>query len=106
MSYRVTTHDIGKITLNEKDTVRSVLQNISVILRTRLGTVPLYRQFGTNYDFLDKPITVASPIIYADIKEAIEEFEPRAEVISINFIINPEKPGALIPEVEVNISDE
>lgn len=106
MSYRVTVHDIGKIVLNETDTVKSVLQNISVILRTRLGTVPLYRQFGTNYDFLDKPVNVASPIIYADIKEAIEEFEPRAEVVSTRFKIHPERPGVLIPEVEVNIKDE
>lgn len=106
MSYRVTTQDIGSITLNETDTVRSVLQNISIILRTRLGTVPLYRQFGTNYDFLDKPLNAASPMIYAEIKEAIEEFEPRAEVLSIRFIIHPDKPGVLIPEVEVMITDE
>lgn len=104
MSYRVTTQNIGRIVLNEVDEIRSVLQNVSIILRTWRGTVPLYRQFGTDFNFLDKPLNVASPIIYADIKEAIEEFEPRAEVVSIRFIINPDHPGALIPEVEVMIS--
>lgn len=45
MSYKVTASDIGAVQLNETDTVRSVLQNIAIILSTRQGTCPLYRGF-------------------------------------------------------------
>ena len=45
MSYKVTAADIGAVQLNETDTVRSVLQNIAIILSTRQGTCPLYRGF-------------------------------------------------------------
>ena len=34
MSYKVTASDIGAVQLNETDTVRSVLQNIAIILST------------------------------------------------------------------------
>lgn len=37
MSYKVTASDIGAVQLNETDTVRSVLQNIAIILSTRAG---------------------------------------------------------------------
>lgn len=40
MSYKVTASDIGAVQLNETDTVRSVLQNIAIILSTRQGTCP------------------------------------------------------------------
>ena len=46
MSYKVTAADIGAVQLNETDTVRSVLQNIAIILSTRQGTCPLYPGFG------------------------------------------------------------
>ncbi len=56
MSYKVTASDIGAVQLNETDTVRSVLQNIAIILSTRQGTCPLYRGFGLPQKFVDKPL--------------------------------------------------
>jgi hypothetical protein len=41
MSYFVSSRDLSKITLNETDPVKSVLQNIRMILTTRQLTVPL-----------------------------------------------------------------
>ena len=41
------------VALNETDTVKSVLQNIAIILRTRRGSCPLYREFGLPMEFLD-----------------------------------------------------
>ena len=105
MPYIVST-DIQRISLNEKNTITSVLQNVSIILRTRLGTVPLYREFGVSNSYLDRPVVVAEPLLYAEIKEAIEQYEPRAEVIDISFAQDPEMQGVLIPTVEVNIISE
>lgn len=103
MAITVGIHDLSKITLGENDLVHSVMQNIRTILRTPKFTVPLYREFGLDYNFLDSPVTVASPILYAEVKEAIEEYEPRCEVVEIAFVIDKLNPGALSPEVEVEI---
>ena len=73
MSYKVTASDIGAVQLNETDTVRSVLQNIAIILSTRQGTCPLYRGFGLPQKFVDKPLPVAMPMMYSEVKEAVEE---------------------------------
>ena len=97
MSYKVTASDIGAVQLNETDTVRSVLQK---------GTCPLYRGFGLPQKFVDKPLPVAMPMMYSEVKEAVEEYEPRAEVVNVTFAADRNAPGRLIPTVEVNIINE
>jgi len=105
MSYLVSSRDIGKIKLLESDTVTSVMQNIAIILSTKRGTVPLYREFGLPMNFVDKPIPVAKALAVAEITEAIAEFEPRARLKDITFEIDEDVPGKLIPTVEVEIND-
>lgn len=105
MRYTVTATDLTEIRFNETDTVSSVLQNIAIILRSRRGTVPLYRQFGLAQSFLDRPAPVARALIYREIKDAIDEFEPRAEVVDITFAEDRDTPGRLIPTVEVEIHE-
>lgn len=92
------------VTLNETDTVKSVLQNIAIILRTRRGSCPLYREFGLPMDFLDRPQPVAKAMAIAAIKEAVETFEPRVTVEDISFEEDANIPGILIPIVEVSIN--
>lgn len=106
MSYKVSETDLSVIRLNETDTVRSVLQNIAVILSTRKGTVPLYRSFGLNMDLLDKPVPVAKVMMIAEVREAVETWEPRATVVGVSFSEDPARPGTLIPTVEVEIDRE
>lgn len=91
------------LTLNETDPAASVLQNVAIILATRRGSCPLYRDFGISMDFLDRPMPVAKTLAYAEIKEAIETYEPRAQVVNVTFEESPEHPGQLKPVVEVNI---
>ena len=80
MSYKVTASDIGAVQLNETDTVRSVLQNIAIILSTRQGTCPLYRGFGLPQKFVDKPLPVAMPMMYSEVKEEIGRASCRERV--------------------------
>lgn len=105
MSYKVSPDDLGALRLNEVDTVTSILQNIAIILATRQGTVPLYRGFGLPQKFVDKPIPVAKALLYAEVKEALEEYEPRAEIVGITFREDTAHPGWLIPTVEVEINE-
>lgn len=103
MSYYISQKDLSTIQLNEKDKTASILQNIAVILSTLQKSVPMYREFGLPMKFLDKPLPVAKSLAYAEIKEAIEEFEPRAKVLSINFEVDAAIPGKLISTVEVEL---
>lgn len=104
MTYKVSSGDLSEITLNESDTVRSVLQNIAIILATQQGTVPLYRDFGLPMRFLDKPMQIAKPMIVAEVKEAIEDWEPRATFVGVEFTETATAPGQLGVTVEVEIN--
>ena len=104
--YVVSPMDYSRITLQETDTVQSILQNIAVILRTYTGTCPLYRDFGITADYLDRPIPVAKTMMIADIRDAINEWEPRAGVLGITFTEDTNLPGRLIPTVEVEINGQ
>ena len=106
MTYKVTAADLNGLQMNVTDTVASVIQNVAVILATRKGDVPLYRDFGLSQTFVDKPIPAARVLLYAEVKEAVEQYEPRAEVVDITFQEDRSAPGRLIPTVEVEIINE
>ena len=106
MSYTVSATDLGRLRFSELETVNSVLQNIAVILSTPKGTVPLYRDFGLDWKYLDKPMPVAKVLMISEVREAIERWEPRATVLEVSSPVDPAQPGILIPTVEVEISLE
>lgn len=104
MAYTVKAYALEKINLAPEDTTEEVLQNVAVILSTPKFSVPLERGLGLAQRFLDKPISAAQSILISEVLEAIEEFEPRAEVENVTFELG-ERPGTLIPIVEVKIID-
>jgi len=106
MSYLVNTKDNLEISLNEKNTVKSVLQNIKIILLTRQFSVPLYRDFGLPMQFLDRPLVASKALLITEIKDAISEFEPRAKILDIKVETDLSVPGKLNAIVEVDIEDE
>ena len=106
MSYTVSATDLSRLRFGETDTVNSVLHNIAVILATPRGTVPLYRDFGLDMTFLDKPVPVAKVLMVAPVREAVERWEPPARVLNVSFQTDPSQPGTLIPTVEVEINAE
>ncbi len=100
MTYQITPGSLGPLQLNETDTVASVLQNVGIILSTREGTVPLYRDFGISPEYMHKPIPAAKALLHAEIKEKVERYEPRVSVVSVSF---DETGTGLIPTLEVEI---
>lgn len=104
MSYTVSASRRKGIVLNEPDRTESILQNISLLLQTWQGDVPLYREFGLPMQFVDRPMNTAAPVMIVEIREAIQRFEPRAELVAVRF--THDASGVLIPEVEVNIINE
>ena len=86
-----------------------ILQNVRTILSTRKGTVPLDRDFGLSWDYLDAPIQVSAMMLRAEIIQALAEYEPRVTVKSVDFTQDKTATmdGVLIPTVKVvlNIED-
>ncbi len=106
MRMKVSAYSLEKISLIEPDRVKSIIQNVSIILRTIAGTVPLYREFGVDRDMLDRPLPVAKAMMTTRVREAVERFEPRVIVRSVTCQEDSSVPGRLIPTVEVEIEDE
>lgn len=103
MSYTVKTGVEPDISLCENDITASILQNVALIINTRKGTVPLYRDFGLKMDYLDKPANIAATLAAQDVQAAIDEYEPRAKVRAVNAECDAE--GKLIISVEVDINE-
>ncbi len=89
-------------TFLENDTVKSVVQNIALLLNTRKGTVPMYREFGLPMEFIDKPTDIAETMAVLEISEAVEEFEPRAKLKDLTITKTEEGAMAVIVEVTIN----
>lgn len=81
-----------------------VAQNIRVLLETVKYDVPLVRDMGLDADYLHKPQPVAETLLYQSIADAIETYEPRAELVDIDFSVDAES-GAIISVVEVDINE-
>lgn len=81
--------------------IESIKQNIQVICSTIAGTVPLDRGLGVSGDIADRPYPVAQALSVNELLAAIADFEPRAEVISIDFESNAEdaEQGRLLPVI-------
>ena len=100
MRYKVSLENMGSLRLNEPDRTRSILQNVAIVIGTWKGSVPLYRAFGVSSEFMHKPVPVAKAMLRAEIREAVEKFEPRVEVVDVTFT---DGLNGLTPIVEVKI---
>lgn len=104
MAYKVNSAGNYSLSLQQDSKVFSVLQNIALLLNTKRGTVPMYRDFGLPMEFVDKPIDVAENMAYVEISDALEEFEPRAKLEDVYF--EKTANGKMSITVEVSIEDE
>lgn len=86
--------------------VLEVLQNVKTLLNTKKYTIVLDRNFGIDNSFIDKPIETAKALFRVSIIEAIRKYEPRAEVLSIEFRnSNDDLSYKITPVVEVKINE-
>lgn len=101
MLYKITNSSEIPYSLCENDRINSILQNIALILRTKRGTVPMYRDFGMPMAFIGMPLPAAEATAAQEIADALETFEPRAMLNDISLSGSPD--GAMTIEVEVEI---
>jgi phage baseplate assembly protein W len=82
--------------------VPEVMQNVRTILTTRRGTVPLDRDFGISFDFLDSPINLTRAKAEQEIFLQLKKYEPRAilkQILWETDVIS----GQILPSVKVEI---
>ena len=104
MTYKINSADHYSLKFNQDNELYSILQNIALLLNTRQGTAPMYRDFGLPMKFIDKPLDVAETIAFSEVTEALEQFEPRAELK--NLSITKSENGTMSITVEVTIKNE
>lgn len=68
---------------------REIVRNVQTILTTPLGTCPLYRDFGLDVSWLDRPMDAAQNLFALAAMEAVERWEPRARVNGVTFTSDP-----------------
>jgi len=73
MKYTVRSDSAQSLNLCEENRINSILQSLYLLLTTRQGTVPMYRDFGLPMNFVDKPVTVVETLIASEIREAMEK---------------------------------
>jgi phage baseplate assembly protein W len=96
---------ITKINLNPESITEEVIQNLQMLLATPKYSVPLDREFGVSWEMADKPLNIAKTLLVGEIMDAVEKYEPRAEVTDITFT-RDEITGRIVPRLEVLINDE
>jgi phage baseplate assembly protein W len=82
--------------------IPEVMQNVRTILATRRGTVPLDRNFGISFEFLDSPVNTARAKAEQEIFLQLKKYEPRAilkQIIWETDVIS----GHISPSVKVEI---
>jgi phage baseplate assembly protein W len=83
--------------------VSEVMQNVRTILTTRRGTVPLDRDFGISFEFLDSPINTTRAKEEQEIFLQMKKYEPRA--ILKQIIWNADVlSGQISPTVKVEVN--
>lgn len=106
MKYTVTLG--GAVDFAPKDETAEILQNVRTILTTLIGSAPMFRVFGLDWELIDTPYPVARALVQSAVIEAIESYEPRARVESVTFdeTVPNVMDGILCPRVIVSIGEE
>ena len=103
MAYIVKAFTPGKLNLAPETLEEEVLQNVAIIVSTPKFSVPLDRGLGLAQRFIDKPIQVAQSILISEVLDAVEEYEPRAEVTNVTFEAGETPEQALIRELQEEV---
>ena len=84
--------------------ITEITQNVRTILTTRKGTVPLDREFGITFDFLDSPMPRARALAEQEIFMQIRRYEPRVVVKKIDWLAEILE-GKITPKVKLELQD-
>ena len=100
--------DVTEVNLFPKTVIEEILQNVSVLLTTVAGSVPLDRNLGLNATLIDKPAQRAMMKLAIFALETVQDYEPRVEVMEVDFTPSNDDAmeGLFYPRMVVRILDE
>ena len=89
-------------------TIEEIVQNVTLLLTTAVGTIPLDRRLGIDPSFIDDPMPRGRAKAAIAIGQTIQDYEPRVEVMTVDFIPDPAaaQDGRMCARVVVRILDE
>lgn len=107
MDFVVDTTLPARVTIGARGLV-GLAQEVRTLLATRKGSVPLDREFGVDWSFVDSPVSAAMPRIVAEYARQIERYVPRVRVLSITFAPARSEAleGGLRPVVKLAVRKE
>lgn len=105
MSYTIDTTKNQQVNLAPGTVYEEVIQNLWFLYSSIEYDIPLDRALGLNAAYIDKPLEIAKALITTDLYDKTEEYEPRAEIVNIDFAVDYVR-GVLKPIVEVEVNGE
>ena len=85
MSKYTLTYSPQNINFRPVSVIEEIYQNITTILSTYQFTVPLFREFGFDAKFIDKPMSILQPLYVKEVIETIEKYEPRVIIEEVKL---------------------
>lgn len=104
MNYSVSINP-SSINFRPESILEEIFQNINTIVSTNIYSVPLFREFGVDGDFVDDPTPIARVRFSSEIIEKVEQFEPRVIVREVKYEEDG-IDGRLIPILNIEIREE
>lgn len=95
--------NLAEVNFSPPDEATEIIQNVKTILSTLKGTVPMDREFGISGEIIDLPISAAQAQMTAEIVDAVNKYEPRAQVVSVNYE-DTETDGNVVAKVRLKIN--
>jgi phage baseplate assembly protein W len=83
--------------------ISEIMQNVRTVLTTPRGTVPLDRDFGISFEFLDSPINITRAKAEQEIFLKLRKYEPRAILKQIMWETDATS-GQISPSVKVEVN--
>ena len=79
--------------------VEELNRRLTLLMTTRVGTMPMEREFGMTQDFLDNPSESAKAMFTAELTEKVATFIPEVRVDSVEWVAG--EAGSIIPKVVI-----
>lgn len=93
----------NRINWSPQTVVEEVIQNVSTILGTQIGTVPYSRKLGLRSGLVDSSTPVFIATVTREIIQKISEFEPRAVIHSVSFEQADASDGVIRPKLAIGV---
>lgn len=93
--------EIGNVKINfdyQAPEIEDISRCLRTLYATREGSQPLDREFGLNWDFIDKPLPVAQNEFALEVILKTKKYEPRARIKEAKFVFD-NISGNMIPTI-------